>query len=133
MPDFYKKIAERFHRNNGHIKVIEFTSRNKIKPYIKPVFQLINQTFNNIYGFIPFTEKEMEDFANRYLFLINPRFVKLMVNENNKVVSFIIAMSDISKGIQKARGYLVPFGIIHVFRAGKKSKQLNLLQRLLQS
>ncbi|HKI88034.1 MAG TPA: hypothetical protein VKA38_03335 [Draconibacterium sp.] len=127
MPDFYKKISERFYRNNGHIKALEFTSRNKIKPYIKPVFNLINQTFNDIYGFIPFTEKEMEDFANRYLFLINPKFVKLMVNENNEVVSFVIGMSDISKGIQKAKGYLIPFGIIQVFRAGKKSKQLNLL------
>jgi ribosomal protein S18 acetylase RimI-like enzyme len=127
MPDFYNKISERFYLNNGHIKVVEFTSRNKIKPYIKPVFNLINRTFNDIYGFIPFTEKEMEDFAKRFLFLINPRFVKLMVNENNEVVSFVIAMSDISAGIQKAKGYLIPWGIFHVFRAGKKSKQLNLL------
>lgn len=127
MPDFYKKISERFYLNNGHIKVVDFTSRNKIKPYIKPVFNLINRTFNDIYGFIPFTEKEMEDFAKRFLFLINPRFVKLMVNENSEVVSFVIAMSDISAGIQKAKGYLIPWGIFHVFRAGKKSKQLNLL------
>lgn len=127
MPDFYKKIEQRFAQNNGHLKVLEFTSRAKIRPFIKPVFRLINRTFNDIYGFIPFTEKEMEDFANRYLFLINPRFVKVVVNENNEVLSFIIAMSDISKGIQKARGYLIPLGIFHVFRAGKKSKQLNLL------
>ena len=127
MPALYRKISERFERNNSHLKVLEFTSRSKIKPYIKPVFRLINQTFNEIYGFIAFTEKEMEDFANRYLFLINPRFVKCIVNEENRVLSFIIAMSDISRGIQKAKGYLLPFGFLHVFRAGRKSKQLNLL------
>lgn len=127
MPEFYKKIEQRFIRNNGHLKVIEFTSRSKIKPFIKPVFTLINRTFTEIYGFIPFTEKEMEDFANRYLFLIDPRFVKVIVNENNEVVSFIIGMSDISQGIQKAKGYLIPTGFIHIFRSGKKSKQLNLL------
>ncbi len=127
MPDFYNKIAERFYRNNGYLRIIEFTSRRKIKPYIRPVFSLINLTFTDIYGFIPFTEKEMDDFASRYLFLINPRFVKLIINEKNEVVSFIIAMSDISKGIQKSKGYLIPFGIFHIFTAGKKSDQLNLL------
>jgi hypothetical protein len=107
--------------------LVEFTSRRKIKPYVKPVFNLVNRTFNEIYGFLPFTEKEMEDFANRYLFLINPDFVKLIVNDSNKVVSFIIAMSDISRGIQKSYGYLFPFGIFRIFHAGRKSKQLNLL------
>ncbi len=127
LPDFYKRIAERFNKNNTQLKILEFNSRRKIKPYVRKVFTLINQTFTDIYGFIPFTEKEMDDFANRYLFLINPAFVKLIINENNDVVSALIAMSDLSKGIQKSKGYLFPFGFLYVFRAGKKSKQLNLM------
>ena len=86
LPEFYKKIENRFERNNGHLKVLEFTSRSKLRPLIKPVFSLINRTFNDIYGFIPFTEKEMEDFASRYLILINPQFVKIIVNEKNEVL-----------------------------------------------
>jgi len=127
MPDFYTRISERFYSNNGHLQVIEFQSRTKIKPFIRPVFHLINRTFIEIYGFIPFTEKEMDDFANRYLYLINPKFVKIVVNENSEVVSFVIGMSDISKGIQRSKGYMIPFGVFHVFSAGKKSEQLNLL------
>ncbi len=127
LPDFYKRIAERYNKNNTQLKIVEFTSRRKIKPYVRKVFTLINETFTDVYGFIPFTEREMDDFANRYLFLINPAFVKLIVNENNDVVSAIIAMSDLSKGIQKSKGYLIPFGFLHVFRAGKKSSQLNLM------
>ena len=127
LPEFYKKIAERFHKNNSHLKILEFTSRRKLKPMVRPVLALLNQTFTEIYGFIPFSEKEMDDFANRYLFLINPRFVKVIVNENNKVISFIIGMSDISKGLQKSKGYLIPFGILQVFYFAKKSNQMNLL------
>lgn len=127
LPDFYVRIAERFKRNNGHLNILEFTSRRKIKPWVRPVLKLLNQTFTDIYGFIPFTEKEMDDFANRYLFLINPRFVKIIVNENQEVISFVIGMSDISKGIQKSKGFLIPFGIFRVLRSGKKSNQLNLL------
>ena len=127
LPDFYKKIAERFHRNNSHLKILEYTSRKKLKPVIRPVLTLLNQTFTEIYGFIPFSEKEMDDFANRYLFLINPRFVKVVVNENNEVISFVVGMSDISKGLQKCKGYLIPFGILQVLSSARKSKQLNLL------
>jgi hypothetical protein len=126
-PPVYKKIYERFQSQTNDLKVLEFSSRRLVKPYIYPVLNLVNQTFVNIYGFWPFTEKEMDDFANRYLYLINPRFIKLVVNGNNNVVAFVIGMSDISKGIQKAKGNLLPFGFIHILRAGKKSKQLNLL------
>jgi hypothetical protein len=69
----------------------------------------------------------MDDFANRYLYLINPRFIKIFVNENEEVVSFLIAMSDISEGIKKSKGYLLPWGFIPILTAGRKSKQLNLL------
>ena len=127
IPAFYKKIGDRFERNNKNLLVKEFTKRSQIKPFIRPVLTLINNTFTDIYGFIPFTEKEMDDFANRYLYLINPRFIKIILNQNNDVVACLIAMSDISKGIQKSGGYLFPFGIFQIFGAGKKSKQLNLL------
>lgn len=127
IPEFYLKIAERFNRNNKNLKVIEFTSRRKLRPLIRPVFSLLNKTFTEIYGFTPFTEKEMDDFANRYLFLINPKFVKVIANEKDEIVSFVIGMSDLSRGIQKSKGYLIPFGIIPIFLSGKKSNQLNLM------
>jgi len=127
IPEFYLKIYERAIRLNNGLRVLEFTSRRKVKPYIHPVLRLLNSTFTEIFGFIPFTEAEMDDFANRYLFLINPRFIKVVVNGQNEVVAFVIGMSHIGEGIQKAKGYLFPFGIFKIFAAARKSKQLNLL------
>jgi len=43
------------------------------------------------------------------------------------VVAFVIGMSHIGDGIQKAKGYLFPFGIFHIFASARKTKQLNLL------
>jgi len=126
-PPFYKAVQERFNRNHNGFRIIEFTSRQKVKPYIRSVFELVNLTFTQIYGFQPFTPKEMDDFANRYLFLINPRFIKLITGPGNRLVAFVIGMSDISRGIQKARGRLFPFGFINLLLAGKRSDQLNLL------
>ncbi len=127
IPEFYLKIQERAARMNKNMRVLEFTSRRKVKPYIHPVLHLLNRTFTEIFGFVPFTEAEMDDFANRYLFLINPRFIKIVVDQQNEVVAFVIGMSHIGDGIRKAKGYLFPFGIFQIFRAARKSKQLNLL------
>ncbi len=126
-PPVYAAIYERFLKNRNGFKIVEFTSRRKVKPYIRPVFDLVNLTFTQIYGFQPFTLKEMDDFANRYLFLINPRFIKLVTGPENRVVAFVIGMSDLSEGIRKARGRLIPFGFMHLLRAARKTRQLNLL------
>lgn len=127
IPEFYKSIYKRFTSRETQIKFLEFTSRVQVKPYIHKVLTLVNLTFQDIYGFVPFTIKEMDDFANRYLYLINPRFIKIVVDEKDEVLAFIIAMSDISAGIQKSKGYLFPTGFYHILTAGRKSSQLNLL------
>ncbi|MCF8358747.1 MAG: hypothetical protein K9H26_08325 [Prolixibacteraceae bacterium] len=127
LPEIYTKVVERFHRNNSNLKVLEFKSRAKVKPYIRPILTLLNDTFGDIFGAIPFSEKEMDDFANRYLFLINPAFIKAVINEKDEIIGCAIGMSDIGRGIQKSKGYLLPFGFIPILMAGKKSPQLNLL------
>lgn len=127
IPEFYRRIYERAQRK-GNYEVIEFRKRKEIKPWIKPVFHLMNECYigSSIYGYAPLDEKEMEDLAKRYLPVIDPRFVKV-VKKDDEVVSFIIAMPDITEGIQKARGHLFPFGFLKILRAGKRTKQLDLL------
>jgi len=127
IPEFYKKIYERIQRR-GNFTLLEFKKKKELKPWIRPVLSLMNETYtnSNIYGFAPLDEKEQDDLAKRYLPVIDPRFVKVVTKEG-EVVSFIIAMPDMTAGIQKARGRLLPLGFIHVLRAAKKTKQLDLL------
>lgn len=127
IPEFYLKIYERAIRMNPKLRMLEFTSRKSVKPYIHPILHLLNRTFTEIFGFVPFSEEEMDDFANRYLFLINPGFIKVVVNEQNDVVAFFIGMAHIGDGIRKAKGKILPLGIFHIFASARKSKQLNLL------
>jgi ribosomal protein S18 acetylase RimI-like enzyme len=126
-PELYLKVAERAMRNNAGIELLEFTRRKDLKPWIRPIFTLINETFTRIYGFMPFTLEEMDDFANRYLLIMDPRLIKVVVNERRETVAFVIGMPDISKGIKKSRGYLIPCGILHILVAGRRTRQLNLL------
>ncbi len=126
-PEFYKKIYERIKRK-GNFEIVEFQKRKELKPWIIPVLDLMNECYTgtNIYGYTPLDEKEMNDLAKRYMPVLDPRFVKV-VKRDDEVVAFIVGIPDMTEGIQKARGRLLPFGFLKILKASKKTKQLDLL------
>ena len=128
MPEFYKRIYERAAKK-GNFQLLEFENKKQIKPWIHPILHLMNETYmqNNIYGYAPLDEKEMDDLAKRYLPVLNPHFVKAVTTKDGEAVAFVIAMPDMGAGIQKAHGHLFPFGFLKILRAAKKAKQLDLL------
>lgn len=127
LPEFAKRIYERVKRR-GKFEIVEFKKRKELKAWIIPVLSLMNEcyTASNIYGYTPLDKKEMEDLANRYLPVIDPRFVKVAMKDN-EVVGFIVGIPDMTEGIQKAKGRLFPFGVFKILKAVKKTKQLDLL------
>jgi len=122
----YQPLAKRVEERNG-ITVHEFSSTREVRRFVKPVFKLINNSYQDIYGFSPLTDEEAKEFSNRFLPLLDPKLIKVISNANGQVIAFVVAMADLSKGIKKARGRLIPFGWFHILRAGKKSKRLVLL------
>jgi hypothetical protein len=126
IPELYNKILIRILKNNK-LNLLEFKNRWSMKKYIVPLFRLINETYKDLYGFIPLDEKEMHEFANRYLSILDPAFVKVVVDGDNNVIAFIIAIPDMNKGIIAAKGKLFPFGFIKILRSAKRTKQLDLL------
>jgi hypothetical protein len=122
----YQRIFDRI-SSNKNIRLLEFTSKRQLKPYIIPVFRLVNETYAPLFGFVPMTEEEMKKFAAQYLPVLEPELVKVVVNAANELVAFVVSMPDMSAGIQKAKGRLFPFGFIHVLRSMRKTNQLNLL------
>uniref|UniRef100_UPI00404A6926 GNAT family N-acetyltransferase n=1 Tax=Candidatus Saccharicenans sp. TaxID=2819258 RepID=UPI00404A6926 len=127
IPEIYHRVSERILRK-GNFQLLEFRKRKEIKPWIRPILSLMNETYidSNIYGYAPLDEKEMDDLARKYLPVLDPRFIKGVLKDG-QVVAFVVAIPDMTAGIKKARGRLLPFGFIHILRAQKKTKQLDLL------
>ncbi|MEY4929935.1 MAG: hypothetical protein RI909_659 [Bacteroidota bacterium] len=126
VPPLYTRVSDRIKRNNS-LHLIEFKSKRALKPYIIPVLRLVNETYAPLFGFAPMSEAEMKKFADQYVPVLDPEFVKVVANIHNDVIAFVVAMPDMSAGIQKARGKLFPFGFIYVLNSMRKSKQLNLM------
>lgn len=121
-PEVYERVLERINRT-GEYKITEFPTKKKLKPYILSVLELMNETFSEIYGFVPLNDKEKSDFAARYLPILDPKFIKV-VEKDGRLIGFAIGMPDISAGIKACRGRLLPFGIFRVLRESKRSRKL---------
>ncbi|HEX2919925.1 MAG TPA: hypothetical protein VHO50_02045 [Bacteroidales bacterium] len=123
LPEIYKKVISRVDKSQEY-KIIEFTSKKELKPYILGVLELMNETFSEIYGFVPLNDDEKREFAGRYLPVLDPKFIKLVETPAGELVGFAIGMPDFSKGIIEARGRLFPLGIFKILKDSKRSKKL---------
>lgn len=126
LPLLYERVLARV-RQNSRLQLLEFNSKKELKPYVIPVFELINETYAPLFGFVPMTEEEIKKMARQYLPILNPSFVKAIVDNKGALLSFVVAMPDLSVGLQKAKGKLFPFGLLYIFSAMRKTRQLNLL------
>jgi GNAT superfamily N-acetyltransferase len=126
MPEVYKRVSDRV-LSRGELRLIECKSKSELKPYIVPVFRLVNEAYASIFGFVPMSETEMVKFAAQYLPILDPHLVKIIVNKNNDVVAFVVSMPNMSRGLQKAKGELFPFGFISILLSMRYTTQLDLL------
>ncbi len=121
-PLVYERVLSRI-KSTREYKIIEFPSKKKLKPYIIPVLELMNDTFMNIYAFVPLTDKEKMDLAAQYFPILDPKFVKV-VEKDNELIGFAVGIPDLSPGIKACRGRLLPFGIFKVLRESKRTTKL---------
>ncbi len=123
IPELYKVIYQRA-QSNGGFTMKEFTTKKELRQYIRPVFQLVNEAYAEIYGFAELEPDEMDYMANKYMFILNPKFVKVVLDKKGQTVAFIVSMPELAGGIRKARGRMFPFGFLKIIRESKTTKML---------
>ena len=126
MPPNQLRVIERVARR-GNFRIVEFTKRKELGRWVLPVLGLMNETFKDIYGYVPLDEAEMRALAKRYLPVLDPRFVKLVLDREGVVSGFIIGLPNFTEGIKKAKGRLFPFGLVRIVLASRRARQLDLV------
>lgn len=126
LPTIYEQVAKRLERNGGFV-LMSFDSRRQLRPHFKSIMKLLNRGYEQIFGFVALCEEEIEYLAKEYLGFINPRFVKMIANQDQEIIAFVIAMPNIAIGFKKAKGRLFPLGLWHLYMAMRKSKKLDLV------
>ncbi len=110
-----------------HLHLVKTKRRKDLIPYAWQFFHAINDSFKDLYDFVPMTEKEIKVYIDEYFPFVNMDFVQFVVDENDKLVGFGLSIPDLTKAYKKANGRLFPFGWYYILRALKKFDTIDLL------
>lgn len=109
------------------ISLIEPKTRKEIMPYITKVLELLNIAYQDLYGTVELTKAQIDKYYNQFILLINPEYVKLLIDEMGELVGFGLAMPSLNDAAKRSRGRLFPFGWYRMLRAPfAKAKVLDL-------
>ena len=86
------------------------------------IFRLINDAYEPLFGFSRMTERQIDQYVNMYVPVLDLRMVSIVENAQNEIVAVGISMASLSRALQKAKGRLLPFGWWHLLRALKFHK-----------
>lgn len=97
-----------------------------LKNYADDFFEIMDITYNDIYGTVPMTERMKKMMISNFKLMVDPRFVSVILDENDKVVCFGLCLPSISKAVQKSGGRLTLPAIFKLLKAIKHPHILDL-------
>ncbi len=130
VPEKHKRISNIIQqRYNLHIRKLKSKKEVRETGIGHEIFRLINEAYTPLFGYSRMTEKQIDQYVNMYVPVLDLRMVTLVENEQNELVAVGISMSSLSRALQKAQGKLLPFGWFHLLKAlmWKRPKVLDLL------
>ena len=126
MPEKYATIAKMIQkRYNLQVKKLK---RNEIygeNGYGKTIFDVVNETFKDLYGYSKLTDRQIEQYVKMYLPMADLDLITIIEDWNtpdHKVVGVGISIPSLARALQKCGGKLFPFGWWHILRALKFHK-----------
>lgn len=119
------KLAEIITRREG-LRLLEIHGKKDILALANEVFAVFNQSYQNLFGYVPLNDRQIAGYTRQYFGFIKPDFVPVVVNSEGKIVAFGITMPSLTRAMQKADGRLYPFGFIHLLNALKKNDRADL-------
>jgi hypothetical protein len=97
--------------------------------WAKPrLLDIWNRCFTHIAGDQPLHQDEIDVVAQGLALIAQPELIKFVVKRDNPddVVGFLFCFNDISRGLQKSRGRLFPFGWARILWDFYRTDWLNL-------
>ena len=115
VPDKIKRISKLIQQKYG-LQYKKFKSAKQIKPYAQQLFELINLSYQDLYGFVPLTQKQIAYYTDLYFGMVNPKYVGMVVDKDDKLIGFGLGFLSLSKAMQKAKGKMLPLGWFHLLK-----------------
>lgn len=124
LPERMARLAERIQQRRGlHIR--RFRSKADVRAAVSEIVNTYNDVFTENWEYVPVTPEEAQSVADQMLQITRPEMVKLIVNDRDQIVGFLLAFTNIGRALQRSHGRLFPFGWLDLLRELRRSNYVD--------
>ena len=101
------------------------TAKNKsefIKKYKDGILEVLDKAYSPLYGVVPYTEDAKKQLIAQFKMFLDLRFMFVIVNEKDEVVSFGVSIPQLNEALYKSKGRLTLPAMFRVLKALKSPK-----------
>lgn len=120
-----RRVAK-FVTRHGKYRVVKLKSRKDYGPYIRKVFDLVNQAYAHLYGTVDLSDEQIRRYADKFIPMINPDYVCFVEDDQGELVAFGVTAPSLADAFKKCKGRLFPLGWIGVLKALHKNEAADL-------
>lgn len=118
MADF---LMKRYKLHFGPAK----NTRDFLRRYADGFFDLLDRSYVDIYGTVPFTDGMKKMMIDNFMLIIDVRNVAVILDENDRIICLGVCFPSIGKAVQKSNGHLTPITILRLLHALHHPKVLD--------
>ncbi len=126
MDDRVERIAnvveKRYGFHEQHYKSIS----EAIKKHGDEFFNLVDETFEELYGTMPFNKELRRQIISTFKLILDTRYVCLVFNKKEEFIGFGLTWPSLADAMQKTHGRMLPFGFIKWLKAIKHPNAVEL-------
>jgi hypothetical protein len=123
-PEQINQIAEAVIKRRG-LSIAHFTSRRRLRAIVPQLQDLYNHSLGGTSGNTPLTDAEAKMLASQLIWFADPRLIKIVI-KGEQAVGFLFAYPDISAGLQRTGGKIIPFGWLTLLRELRQTRWVNI-------
>ena len=122
--DKIKRVTEMIKkRHNITIRSFDMKNYKRDAELVKTVY---NDAWERNWGFVPWTDEEIEHLTKQLKTIANPNLV-IFAFVDDEIAGFSIALPDINQALKRMNGRLLPFGIFKLLWYSRKINQIRVV------
>lgn len=122
------RVAERA-LELSKLHVVDASTMSKkayIEKYKDGFFECLDKCYSHLYGTVPFTESMKDQVVEEFMLILNKKYLIIICDENDKVVSFALCFPGFGEALQKSGGRMTPPALLRLLKAIKSPRVVDL-------
>ncbi len=119
---FSQMALEKYELHIGPAK----NTRDFLKRYADQFFDILNATYDKLYGSVPYTERLKKSLLKTFNLIIDIEHVEVILDKNDRVVCFGLCLPSIAEPLRDSKGHLYPWTLVRLLWAIKHAKGVDL-------